>query len=425
MKSENMIPRRSFLKTAAGTAGFLLAAPHVVRAQEAFPTKVLKIGLIGCGGRGLGAIRNALDADSDTVVWALADAFQERVDFGANLVKEQYGGRMQAEPSRRFIGLDAYQKLLAEPVDVVLLCTPPAFRPLHLAAAVAANKHLYVEKPIAVDVPGVLSVMESARAAKNRNLVILDGFCWRYDDANKAARTWLQEGKLGRVLSFDGLYYTTPPKSPLALDSRPPQESDVSWALRNWTAWYWLSGGQFVEQVIHTIDGMMWSMEDRPPLAAFGSGGRAQRTDDGDVWDHYDVHFEYDHDVIGHISCRQWVGCHSEISDRTFCEQGILTTPYRPHIQSAKRWRYRGEKTNMYANTHVAFYKYLRNGEWVQTLEQAATKTLVAIMGRNAALSGRRISWDDIQKDSQVLVPENLTMDTTLPPAKIPVPGRG
>lgn len=157
------------------------------------------------------------------------------------------------------------------------------------------------------------------------------------------------------MLSFDGLYYTTPPKSPLALDSRPSSDTDVAWALRNWTAWNWLSGGQFVEQIVHTIDGMVWSMNEQLPLAAFGSGGRAQRRDDGDVWDHYDVYFEYDHNVAAHISCRQWVGCHGEIVDRTVCEKGMLVTPYRPHIQADKRWRFRGERGNMYADTHVAF----------------------------------------------------------------------
>ena len=198
----------------------------------------------------------------------------------------------------------------------------------------------------------------------------------------------------------------------------------MAWALRNWTAWNWLSGGQFVEQIVHTIDGMVWSMNEQLPLAAFGSGGRAQRRDDGDVWDHYDVYFEYDHNVTGHISCRQWVGCHGEITDRTVCEKGMLVTPYRPHIQADKRWRFRGERGNMYADTHVAFYRFLRSGTWTQTLESAANKTLVAILGREAAHTGQRITWEQIKKNTTRLVPEDLTMDTQLPPARIPRPGR-
>lgn len=416
--------RRHFLKTAAGAAGFLAAAPYISAAAGLSDARPLKVGLVGCGGRGLGAMKNALDADPGTIAWALADVFEERIDCGVKVLTEEYGGRVQVDKSRMFEGLEGYRQLLQTDVDVVLLCTPPAFRPEQLAAAIAADKHIYAEKPMAVDVPGVLSVLESARVAKLKNLVILDGFCWRYDKANEEAHSKLASGELGRVLSFDGLYYTTPPKSPLALDSRPASDTDVAWALRNWTAWNWLSGGQFVEQIVHTIDGMVWSMNDRLPLAAFGSGGRAQRRDDGDVWDHYDVYFEYDHHVTGHISCRQWVGCHGEIVDRTVCEKGMLVTPYRPQIQADKRWRFRGERGNMYADTHVAFYRLLRAGTWTQTLESAANKTLVAILGREAAHTGQRITWEQIQKNTTRLVPEDLTMNTSLPSARIPRPGR-
>lgn len=422
--SERLFQRRDFLKTTAGAAGFLMAAPFIARSDERAVRPVLKVGLVGCGGRGLGAVRNALDADPDVVVWSLADVFRERIDFSVNLLTGQYGARMQADASRCHVGLDSYRKLLNSGVDVVLLCTPPVFRPEHLLAAVASGKHIYAEKPVAVDVPGVMAVMEAARLAATKNIVILDGFCWRYDDANVFAHQKLDQGELGAVRSFDGIYASSPPKSPLALDSRPPGESDVSWALRNWTAWNWLSGGELVEQVIHTVDGMMWSMDDKTPLAAFGSGGRAQRRDDGDVWDHYDVYFEYEHSVMGHISCRQWVGSHSEVINRTYCEKGTLVAPHRPYIEAEKRWRYRGEKTNMYTNTHLAFYRYVRNREQVQTLEQAALKTLVAIMGREAAQTGRRITWDEIQRDTTRLAPEHLTMETSLPPAHVPVPGR-
>lgn len=419
------IPRRNFLKTAAMTAGFLAAAPYIARAQEGLDTRTFKVGLVGCGGRGLGAAKDALDADPNIVIWALADAFEERIVAGQSVLSKEFGERIQTPSERQFVGLDAYKQLLATDVDVVIFATPPAFRPEMVAAGVEANKHMYVEKPMAVDVPGIMSIRESARLAAAKELVILDGFCWRYDNGNIAAHKALQEGELGKVLSFDALYATTPPKSPLAADSRPANESDVQWALRNWTAWNWLSGGQFVEQIVHSVDGMLWSMNEAFPIAAMGSGGRAQRKDDGDVWDHYDVYFEYENDVTAHISCRQWKGCHSEIIDRTFCEDGILITPYRPRIQSAKRWRFRGEKNNMYADTHVHFYRYLRTRQWVQTLDKAALKTLIAIMGREAAHSGQRILWEQIQKDTTRLVPENLTMETALPPARIIVPGRG
>lgn len=420
----NIWNRRHFLKQTAGTLGYLSLAPYLHAALPQTDNRILKIGLVGCGGRGLGAIQNALDADPNTIVWALADVFEERTKIGNELLTKQYSGRVQLDKSRIFHGLDCYKKILETDIDIVLLCTPPAFRPEQLAAAIAANKHIYAEKPIAVDVPGVMSVLESAQLAKKKNLVILDGFCWRYDEANQEAHRKISSGEQGRVLAFEGLYYTSPPKSPLALDSRPASDTDVVWALRNWTAWNWLSGGQFVEQVVHTIDGMVWSFNEKMPLAAYGSGGRAQRRDDGDVWDHYDVYFEYENNVTAHISCRQWVGCHGNIVDRTICEKGILITPIRPQIQAETRWRFRGERGNMYANTHIAFYKLLRSGTFTQTLESAANKTLIAILGREAAHTGQRITWEQIKLNHRRLVPEDLTLDTPLPPAQIPRPGR-
>lgn len=419
------IHRRHFLKTVAGAAGLLAMAPLLQQAAEPQNSqRILKIGVVGCGGRGLGAAADALHADPGTVVWALADVFDERLTAAEQLLTQQFGDRFQAPAERRFAGLDAYKKLLETDVDLVILATPPAFRPEMLAAAVKANKHLYVEKPVAVDVPGILSVLNTSRIAKSKQLVILDGFCWRYDAANIAAHEQLSAGTLGKVLTFDAKYYTTPPKSPLALNSRPAGESDLSWALRNWTAWNWLSGGQFVEQICHSVDGMLWSFGEELPIAAKGTGGRAQRKDDGDVWDHYDIYFEYADGREAHISCRQWNGCHGEIADRTICEKGTLHTPYRPHIQSERRWRYRGEPTNMYAQTHIELMRHIREGNWKQTLEDAANKTLVAILGREAAHTGQRILLEDLKKNTTRLMPEKLGMDSKLPPAKIPVPGR-
>lgn len=425
--SHSVLPRRDFLKTLFGAVGGILLTADGAWGEEeshAAPTTI-KVGVIGCGGRGLGAAVNALKADAGVVIHALADAFPERVEEGKRLLGEQFPTRAQIPDTRCFVGLESYRDLLESDVDAVILATPPCFRPAMAAAAVKARKHMYIEKPMAVDVPGALSVLRTAQLARERALVILDGFCWRHDPANRAAHSLLDSGQWGKPLSFDAKYFTTPPKSPLSLDSRPQGESDVSWALRNWTAWNWLSGGPFVEQVCHCIDGMLWSMGERIPLAAIGSGGRARRTDDGDVWDHYDVYFDYGDGIQTHISCRQWQGCHGEIQDRTLCEKGTLITPYNVRFLGNERWRYRGEKSgvSMYDLTHVEFFRCIRAGEWKQTLEAAAKKTLVALLGRNAAQSGRRLTWDELLEDTSVLMPEKLTWNTPLPPAQIIRPG--
>lgn len=397
--------------------------PFLARAEEAANARTLQLGIVGCGGRGLGAALNALRADSGVVVTALADVFPERLEAARRLLGAQFPGRLRVDDAHCFSGLGGYQALLATGVDVVVLATPPCFRPEMAAAAVRARKHIYLEKPVAVDVPGVLSMLQTAELARERRLVILDGFCWRYDAANIEAHRLLEAGKIGKPLHFDGKYYASPPKSPLARESRPAGETDVSWALRNWTAWNWLSGGPFVEQVCHTVDGMLWSFGERMPVAAKGSGGRAQRRDDGDVWDHYDVYFEYEDGTENHISCRQWKGCHGEIADRTLCERGTLHTPYRPHILGPERWRYRGDSNNMYDATHIELFRCIRSGVWKQTLEAAACKTLAAILGREAAHTGKRVTLADLRTSSVSLMPERLTLQTRLSPARIPYPG--
>lgn len=418
-----LLPRRQFLKTALAAAGGCVAAPWLARAQEVLSERPLKIGVIGCGGRGLGAAANALRADKNSFIHALADVFPERIEAARRLLASQFPGRAGVADSRCFEGLDGYKKLLSTDIDIAILATPPCFRPDMAAAAVRARKHLYVEKPVAVDVPGVLSVLQTAELARERRLVILDGYCWRYDAANVEAHRRLDAGAIGQPLHFDAKYYAAPPKSPLARDSRPAKESDVAWALRNWTAWNWLSGGPFVEQACHAVDGMLWSFGERLPLAAKGCGGRAQRRDDGDVWDHYDVYFEYEDGAEHHISSRQWKGSHGEIADRTIGARGTLHTPYRPRILGETRWRYRGEPNNMYDATHVELFRCIRAGEWKQTLASAAEKTLVAILGRDAAHTGKRLMLDDLRRSTVQLMPDSLTMETRLSPARIPFPG--
>lgn len=420
------IPRRHFLKTGAlGLGGILLANSVLARATEEKPVTPVKIGIIGCGGRGMGAATDALDADPGVLIWAMADVFMTQIDDGIKLLTEQYDtARIQVPAERRFDGLDGYKKLLSTDVDIVLLTAPPVFRPDHIRATVNAGKALFAEKPVAVDVPGIHSVLESAKIAQEKNLLAYDGFCWRFDLGCRAALDELKKGSFGKALGFMGTYYAVPPKTPMSDNSRPSSMTDVQWAIKNWTAWNWLSGGSFVEQVVHTVDLMTWAFNEEHPVAAFGSGGRAQRTDQGDVWDHYQIQFEFPKRVQAIVSSRQWSNCYNETSDRILCEKGTLYTPYRPRFEGEKRWRYSGEACNMYKNTHVELLADYRAQNAKNLLEIAAYKTLTAILGRTAAQTGQRITWDEILKDTTTLTPENLTLESSLPPPLIPVPGR-
>lgn len=418
------IPRRQFLKTAAlGTAGLFLSSRMF--AQEEQSSSPVKVGIIGCGGRGMGAATDALDADPGAVIWAMADVFEEQMTKGVDLLNTQYPeSRISCPPERRFSGLDGYKRLLQSGVDLVLHCAPPVFRPMHIKATVEAGKHLFAEKPVAVDVPGVLSVLESAKLAKEKNLIAYDGFCWRYDPACREALAELKKGTFGAPLSFNGIYYLTPPKTSMTEAARPSGMSDLDWSLQNWMALNWLSGGPLVEQNVHTIDLMCWCFDEALPIAAFGSGGRAQRDDMGDVWDHYQVIYELPDRKQATISTRQWKNCHVDISNRTICEKGTLVTPYRPRFEGQTRWRYSGEASNMYKQTHKELFADIRSGTPRQTLEQAANKTLITIMGRTAAHTGQRITWEEILKDTTSLTPAELSESTQLPPLSIPVPGK-
>lgn len=419
------LPRREFLKASMLGMGGLLLSQSPFAFAENSSGKQIKIGIIGCGGRGMGAATDSLDADPNVIIWAMADIFQEQIDKGIELIEKDYTPtRISVPKERQFTGLDAYQKLLATDIDIVLLTCPPVFRPLHIKAAVEAGKTLFAEKPVAVDVPGVLSVLESAKLAKEKNLLAYNGFCWRFDAGCRAAFDELHtKQSFGKPLAFNGTYFVSPPKTSMSDTSRPQNITDVEWAIKNWVRWNWLSGGSFVEQIIHTVDLMTWTFGEIMPIAAIGSGGRTQLKEQGDVWDHYQIQYELPDKKYGNISSRQWSNCFADVSDKIFCEKGILHTPYRPRFEGEKRWRFSGEKNNMFKQTHVELIADFKAGKAYEALESAAYKTLAAIMGRTAAQTGQRVTWEEILKDTTTLMPENLTLDTSLPPAEVAVPG--
>jgi len=277
-QSSRPATRREFLKvsTTAAVGG-------VFAANLAFPAKTfaansdtLKVGLIGCGGRGSGAASQALNADKNVVLTAVADIFPAQAQGALNALKNEAAikERVAVTPDTTFIGLDAYQKVLASGVDVVLLATPPGFRPLHLKAAVEAGKHIFCEKPMATDVPGLRSVVASAAAAKEKKLALVAGFCWRYDDACREFYQRIHDGQLGEVRAVYATYLTGPVKPMPPASARPAGISDVEWQLRNWYNFTWLSGDGLVEQACHSIDKIAWAMNGALPVKAVATGGR-------------------------------------------------------------------------------------------------------------------------------------------------------
>jgi predicted dehydrogenase len=415
--------RRTFLKAAGATAAFS-AFPNILVGAPANSAK-LKIGLVGAGGRGTGAAQQALSADENTVLWAIADTFESQIPKALQNLK-RFEGRLEVPQERQFSGLDGYQKLIESGVDVILLASPPGFRPEHMRAAVEAGKHVFAEKPMAVDVAGMKSVVETARIAKEKGLTLQHGYCWRFAPATREGYGKVLAGDLGRVISVYGTYLANVAKPSASIDQRNPEWGDVEWQIRNWISHEWLSGGPLVEQAIHVVDKVSWALGDVDPIAARGGGGRGQREDDGNVWDHYDVTYEYPGGVFCHVGQRQHSSCFNEVVDRVFCEKGMLEAPGRVFTRDhagKMTWAFRGEGGNMYQVCHNEWFAAIRKGEELNTGDLMVRSTMLGILGREAAHTGQRVTWEDLWKSEQDHAPDSLKLPDKNPVPPVPKPG--
>lgn len=420
----NQTSRRTFLATGGATAA-AVSFPNVLRAQNATNNETLKIGLIGCGGRGTGAASQALSADPNVTLWAIGDVFASQIPRALENLKNF--GKIDAPEERQFSGLDAYQKVIDSGVDLVLLTTPPGFRPQHLRAAVEAGKHVFAEKPMAVDVAGLKSVLESTKIAKLKGTTIQHGYCWRFSPNTRAGYGKLLSGELGRIVSVYGTYMANVPKPSTAANMRKEEWGDVEWQIRNWMAHEWLSAGPLLEQGIHTVDKVGWAMGDVAPIAARATGGRIQRDDEGNVYDHYDVVYEYPNGVMCHVAERQMQGAFTEVVDRVFCEKGSLEAPTRVLTKDPSgkvTWAFRGDNANMYQVCHNEWIAAIRAGKELNTGEFMANSTMLGMLGREAAHTGQRITWEQMWAAEQDLAPDNLKLGDKRPVPPVPVPGK-
>ncbi|MGE0609931.1 MAG: Gfo/Idh/MocA family protein, partial [Pirellulales bacterium] len=309
--------RRDFLSTstAAMVGGMLAGGLSLSRsAHGAGADDTIKVGLVGCGGRGTGAASQALHTQGPVKLVAMADSFADRLRQSLDGLRQDpdIKDKIDVPAERQFVGFDAYKQLIASDVDVVLLCTPPHFRPAHLKAAVEANKHIFCEKPVAVDAPGVRSVLQTVEEARKKNLSLVSGLCWRYDPGVRETVKRIQDGEIGEVVAMQ-LNYNT---NGLWHHGRKDGWSDMEWQLRNWLYFTWLSGDHNVEQHIHTLDKAAWILGDSTPLAAVGLGGRQVRVDEkwGQIFDHHAVAYEFDKGVRAFSYCRQQDNCANDNS---------------------------------------------------------------------------------------------------------------
>lgn len=419
--------RREFLKTStlASAGGVIAGTLGLASRVHAAGDDTLKVGLIGCGGRGTGAASQALNADKRVKLIALGDLFEDRLQLSLQSLREGEGlaDKIDVPPERQFVGFDAYKQVIASGVDVVLLTTPPHFRPLHLKAAVEAGKHVFAEKPCAVDAPGVHSVLRSCEEAKRKRLSVVSGLCLRYFDPFTEAIHRIHDGAIGQVRTLFANDY----RGVIWIKPRQPDWTDMHWQMRNWYYFTWLSGDFNVEQHVHNLDVCAWAMGDKYPIKAIGMGGREVRKgpEFGNIFDHHSVTYEYADGTRLISNTRQMDGCKNDISVHILGSQGTALLSERRNgtsITARDKWVYSNEVRNLYQVEHDELFASIRNGKPINNGEYMAKSTLLAIMGRMATYTGQEITWDMAWNSKEDLTPPKYEWGPIAAPA-VAVPG--
>ncbi|HMG89293.1 MAG TPA: Gfo/Idh/MocA family oxidoreductase [Chryseolinea sp.] len=416
--------RRKFLQhTGAVIGGMALPISYM----DASPSvaNVLKVGLIGCGGRGSGAAGEALAADPDAILTAMGDVFSDRLDESYEALMELYPAKVKVNKENKFVGFDAYQKVINSGVDVVLLTTPPAFRPDHLTAAVNAGKHAFCEKPVAIDAPGVRKVLAAAKKAKEKKLSVVSGFCFRYDNPKRELFKRIHNGDIGEIKTVS----TIRNGGPLWTKPRQPGWTDMEYKLRNWLYYSWLSGDFISEMMVHSLDLMSWTLRDKTPLRATGTGGRQVRTEEvyGNVYDHFAIEFEYPNDVRGFHFSRQLDGCSmvNKVEVAGTLGNALIGGPTGHEITGKNTWKFTGERNNMYQTEHDELFASIRSGKPMNDGDVMAQSSMLGVLGRMAAYTGQTISWEDALNSNQALGPaiDQYSWDLKWPGAEVARPG--
>ncbi|PWU20430.1 MAG: oxidoreductase, partial [Verrucomicrobia bacterium] len=437
------LSRRGFLKhssIAVAGAATLSQIPWA-RTAHAAPDDPIRIGLIGCGGRGTGAAADALGAATKVIyphsgyhtenlapdataaarnvkVVALADVFPDRL----NSSLDQLAKLNQTIPKEMcFTGFDAYQQLLAVPeINYVILATPPHFRSLHLKAAIEAGKNAFAEKPVAVDGPGVRMVLEAGELAKQKGLGITAGTQRRHMRGYNETIKRLHDGAIGEIM-YGRAYWNG---GTIWVIDRQPAWTDMEWQIRNWNYFTWLSGDHIVEQHVHNLDVINWAMNDHP-IKALALGGRQARPGpaQGHIYDHFAVEFEYANGARMFSQCRQMDGCEGKVGEAVVGMKGSSDCSKYIKTNDGKMWRFREPEVSGYQQEHADFIAGIRAGTPLNEAKAVAESTLTAIMGRESAYTGRTVEWDTILNSKVKLGPQKYEFGS-LPMPEVAIPGR-
>lgn len=429
--------RRKFI---AGTAAVTAAAsvlPVESYAQVA-GSDMIKVGMIGCGGRGSGAIVQNLTASDNAHLVAMGDAFQDKIDgtgiratglpvIQKQLEKDGKGKQVDVPASRQFAGFDAYKKVI-EAVDLVVIATPPGFRPFHFEAAVEAGKHIFMEKPVCVDAAGYNKVIKAAEMADEKKLKVVVGLQRHYQDSYLKALEKVQAGEIGDLISAQcwwngGGVWTV---------ARQEGWSEMEYQMRNWYYFNWLCGDHITEQHVHNIDVINWFFSNNSetggnPTKAQGMGGREVRVgpDTGEIFDHHYVEFRYDGDKVANSQCRHQQNCMNKVEEEIHGTDGILyTSGGKAQIvdhNGKEKWNYRNRKAaNPYQVEHDVLHQHIRENKPINNAHYAAKSSFTSVLGRLATYSGKDVTWDEAVKSNFSIMPEEFSFDA----APIPKPDK-
>ncbi|MCS7315053.1 MAG: Gfo/Idh/MocA family oxidoreductase [Bryobacteraceae bacterium] len=404
--------RRRFLQASAGAAAFTIVRPELVRG---WGQAKLRAGLIGVGGRGTGAVRDILTGCPNVEVVAMADIFEDHLEKNLARLKSnpQFADRVKVDPEHRFIGFDAYKKLIATDVDIVMLCTPPGWRPIHFEAAIEAGKHVFCEKPVATDPVGCRRFMAAALKAAEKKLTVMSGAQRRSTREYIETVQKIQEGAIGEIVALYSNYLSGPVMHAKARD---PRWGDMEWQHRNWYSFLWLCGDQIVEQHFHNIDFINWVMGAHP-VRVVASGGAAWRPREelyGNIYDHMFSDFVYPNGVRYASHCRQYPqGCYRVVNDLIVGTKGRSTGNDL------------GTKgINGQVQEHIDMVKsILGEGPYINHGMAVAESTMTCIMARESAYSGQEITWEMIMNSQQDLTPKEFGYDVKMEPPPLPRPG--
>lgn len=423
--------RRDFLKrSSAALVGGAVASQFIgLPAVHAAGSDVIKVGLIGCGGRGTGAAKDVLSSAHGVKLVAMGDVFKDQLDKSLGLLAplperdetiRSLGNTIEVPEDRRFTGFDAFEKVLASDINYVILATPPGFRPVHLKAAVAEGKQIFTEKPIAVDGTGVRMVLETYEQAKAKGLHIGAGTQRRHQAGYIETLKRVQDGAIGSIVS--GRVYWD--QGPIWVHPKQEGWTDMQWQLRNWYYFTWLCGDHIVEQHVHNLDVANWAIGAHP-LKALGHGGRQVRTDPvyGNIYDHFSIDYEYPNDVHVASFCRQMPNCANNVSESLAGTKGSSQLN-KYTIAGEKSWRYTGANNLPYVQEHTDLIAAIREGKPYNEMKQVAETTLTAIMGRMSAYTGQEITWEHALNSSEYLMPAKLGWDVSIAVPPVAMPGQ-